>query len=57
MEGLLAMWNMTEPVIIVLVEENPKKAGVAARDLRHDQQHDFIKFVTPADFKTKKDPD
>ena len=24
------MWNITEPVLIVLVEENPKKAGSAA---------------------------
>ena len=32
MEGLLAMWNMTEPVLIVLVEENPKQPGSAARE-------------------------
>ena len=70
------MWNITDPVLIVLVEKNPKKAGsaarerfdfyrhgmtrqearaagVTARDLRHDEKHGFIKFITPADFQTK----
>ena len=74
------MWNITEPVLIVLVEENPKKPGSASRkrfdlyrhgmtrqeakaaglrteDFRWDQDHGYIKFITPADFQTKKDPD
>ena len=32
MEGLLAMWNITKQILIVLVEENPKKAGSASRE-------------------------
>ena len=51
------MWNMTEPVLLVLVEENPKKAGSAARERFDLYRHGFIKFVTPADFKTKEDLD
>ena len=73
------MWNITEPVIIVLVEENPKQPGSASRkrfdlyrhgmtrqeakaaglrteDFRWDEKRGFIKFITPADFKTKEAP-
>ena len=33
------MWNITEPVIIVLVEENPKKPGSAARERLDRYRH------------------
>ena len=39
-----------------MTRQEAKEAGLTAADLRWDQEHGYIKLITPTDFKTKKAP-